>query len=142
RRVRISNWDKVRFPQTGFTKGDLVAYYARVAPALLAHLRDRPLTLKRYPEGVEQEHFYEKQAPSHRPEWVQTERIGKVNFTLAQVRPTLVWLANLADVELHTSLSLATAPQEPTMLVFDLDPGPPAGIVECCQVAQVLQGLF
>jgi bifunctional non-homologous end joining protein LigD len=142
RRVRISNWDKVLFPQTGFTKGDLVAYYARVAPVLLPHLRDRPLTLKRYPEGVENEYFYEKQAPSHRPDWVQTERVGKINFTLAQDRPTLVWLANLADVELHTSLSLARAPEEPTMLVFDLDPGPPAGIVECCQVAQVLEGLF
>ncbi len=142
RRVRISNWDKVLFPQTGFTKGDLVAYYARVAPVLLPHLRDRPLTLKRYPEGVENQYFYEKQAPSHRPEWVQTEQVGKINFTLAQDKPTLVWLANLADVELHTSLSLAGGPQEPTMLVFDLDPGPPAGIVECCQVAQVLQGLF
>ena len=142
RRLRISNWDKVLFPQTGFTKGDLVAYYARVAPALLPHLRDRPLTLKRYPEGVENEYFYEKQAPSHRPDWVQTERIGKINYTLAQDRPTLVWLANLADVELHTSLSLARAPGEPTMLVFDLDPGPPAAIVECCQVAEVLQGLF
>jgi bifunctional non-homologous end joining protein LigD len=142
RRVRISNWDKVLFPQAGFTKGDLVAYYARVAPVLLPHLRDRPLTLKRYPEGVEKQYFYEKQAPSHRPDWVQTERIGKINYTLAQDRPTLVWLANLADIELHTSLSLAAVPEEPTMLVFDLDPGPPAGIVECCQVAQVLQGLF
>ena len=142
RRLRISNWDKVLFGQTGFTKGDLVAYYARVAPALLPHLRDRPLTLKRYPEGVENEYFYEKQAPSHRPEWVRTERIGKVDYTLAQDRATLVWLANLADVELHTSLSLARAPEEPTMLVFDLDPGPPAAIVECCQVAEVLKGLF
>jgi bifunctional non-homologous end joining protein LigD len=142
RRVRISNWDKVLFPQTGFTKGDLVAYYSRVAPAVLPHLRDRPLTLKRYPEGVESQYFYEKQAPSHRPDWVHTERIGNINFTLAQDRPTLVWLANLADVELHTSLALASNPLEPTMLVFDLDPGPPAGIVECCQVAQVLQGLF
>jgi bifunctional non-homologous end joining protein LigD len=100
------------------------------------------LTLKRYPEGVESQYFYEKQAPSHRPDWVQTVRIGNINYTLAQDRPTLVWLANLADVELHTSLSLAGAPLEPTMLVFDLDPGPPAGLVECCEVARVLQGLF
>ncbi len=142
RRLKISNWDKVLFPQTGFTKGDLVAYYARIAPVALPHLRDRALTLKRYPNGVDEPYFYEKQSPSHRPEWVQTEQIGDVNYTLAQDRPTLVWLANLADVELHTSLSLAGAPHRPTMLVFDLDPGPPAGIIECCEVALVLRGLF
>ena len=140
--LKISNWDKVLFPQAGFTKGDLVAYYARIAPAVLPHLRDRPLTLKRYPDGVESQYFYEKQSPSHRPEWVQTVRIGDVNYTLCQDRPTLVWLANLADVELHTSLSFAPTPEQPTMLVFDLDPGAPAGIVECCEVAEVLHGLF
>jgi bifunctional non-homologous end joining protein LigD len=142
RLIKISNWDKVLFPQAGFTKGDLVAYYARIAPAVLPHLHDRPLTLKRYPNGVESQYFYEKQSPSHRPEWVQTARIGDVNYTLCQDRPTLVWLANLADVELHTSLSFARVPEQPTMLVFDLDPGPPAGIVECCEVAEVLHGLF
>jgi bifunctional non-homologous end joining protein LigD len=142
RRLRISNWDKVLYPATGFTKGDLVAYYARIAPAVLPHLHDRPLTLKRYPSGVEGEHFYEKQAPSHRPDWVQIARVGNINYVLAQDRATLVWLANLADVELHTSLSLAQAPEEPTMLVFDLDPGQPAGILECCEVGQVLHGLF
>ncbi len=142
RELKISNWDKVLFPRAGFTKGDLIAYYARIAPAVLPHVHDRPLTLKRYPNGVESEYFYEKQSPSHRPEWVQTVRVGDVQYTLVQDRPTLVWLANLADVELHTSLSLAQSPQQPTMLVFDLDPGPPAGIVECCEVAQVLEGLF
>ena len=142
RRLKLSNWDKVLFPGAGFTKGDLVAYYARVAPAVLPHLRDRPLTLKRYPNGVEAPYFYEKQSPSHRPEWVQTVRIGSLDYTLAQDRPTLIWLANLADVELHTSLSLAPSPDRPTMLVFDLDPGAPAGIVECCEVALVLHGLF
>jgi bifunctional non-homologous end joining protein LigD len=142
RALKISNWDKVLFPRTGFTKGDLIAYYARIAPAVLAHLRDRPLTLKRYPNGVEAPYFYEKQSPAHRPEWVQTVRVGGVDYTLAQDRPTLIWLANLADVELHTSLSLAADAHRPTMLVFDLDPGPPAGIVECCQVALVLRGMF
>ncbi|HEX3831688.1 MAG TPA: DNA ligase D [Solirubrobacteraceae bacterium] len=142
RALKISNWDKVLFPQTGFTKGDLVAYYARIAPAVLPHLRDRPLTLKRYPNGVEAPYFYEKQSPSHRPEWVQTVRVGGVDYTLCQNRPTLVWLANLADIELHTSLALAADSQRPTMLVFDLDPGPPAGIVECCEVALVLRGMF
>jgi bifunctional non-homologous end joining protein LigD len=142
RRLRLSNWDKVLYPRSGFTKGDLIAYYARIAPVVLPHLHDRPLTLKRYPNGVEEPYFYEKQAPSHRPEWVSTSRIGSIEFTLAQDRPTLVWLANLADVELHTSLSLAQRPEQPTMLVFDLDPGAPASIVECCEVALVLKGLF
>ncbi|MFZ1997577.1 MAG: non-homologous end-joining DNA ligase, partial [Solirubrobacteraceae bacterium] len=142
RELKISNWDKVLFPQTGFTKGDLIAYYARIAPAVLPHLHDRPLTLKRYPNGVESPYFYEKQSPSHRPDWVETARVGDVNYTLCQDRPTLIWLANLADIELHTSLSLAAAPPTPTMLVFDLDPGAPAGIVECCEVALVLRGLF
>jgi bifunctional non-homologous end joining protein LigD len=138
----LSNWDKVLFPQAGFTKGDLIAYYARVAPAVLPHLHDRALTLKRYPSGVDAQYFYEKQSPSHRPAFVDTARVGDVDYTLAQDRPTLVWLANLADVELHTSLSLAHAPQRPTMMVFDLDPGAPAGLLECAEVALVLRGLF
>jgi bifunctional non-homologous end joining protein LigD len=142
RTLKISNWDKPLFKQAGFTKGDLISYYARIAPAVLPHLRDRPLTLKRYPNGVEAPYFYEKQSPSHRPDWVQTARVGSIDYTLAQDRATLVWLANLADVELHTSLALADAPQQPTMLVFDLDPGPPADIVQCAEVALVLRGLF
>jgi bifunctional non-homologous end joining protein LigD len=142
RRLKLSNWDKVLFPRTGFTKGDLIAYYARIAPAVLPHLRDRPLTLKRYPNGVEEKYFYEKQAPSHRPEWVQTARVGSIDYVLAQDRPTLVWLANLADIELHTSLALARSPELPAMMVFDLDPGEGAGILECCEVALVLHGLF
>ena len=142
RRLKFSNWDKVLFAQAGFTKGDLIAYYARVAPAVLPHLHDRALTLKRYPNGVQSQYFYEKQSPSHRPEWVLTQRVNGVDYTLAQDRPTLVWLANLADIELHTSLSLAQAPERPTMLVFDLDPGAPADVVQCCEVALVLRGLF
>jgi len=142
RRLRLSNWDKVLYPETGFTKGDLIAYYARVAPLVLPHLRDRPLTLKRYPNGVEAQFFYEKNSPSHRPDWVQTARMGDIDYTLAQDRPTLIWLANLADIELHTSLALAPAPERPTMMVFDLDPGAPAGLRECGEVALVLRGLF
>ncbi len=142
RQLKLTNWDKVMYPETGFTKGDVIAYYARIADAVLPHLRDRPLTLKRYPNGAQAPYFYEKQSPSHRPEWVQTVEVGGVNYTLAQDRATLVWLANLADLELHTSLSLAGAAARPTMMVFDLDPGPPAGIVECCEVALVLHGLF
>jgi bifunctional non-homologous end joining protein LigD len=142
RELKLTNWDKVLYPDTGFTKGDLIAYYARVAPFVLPHLRGRPLTLKRYPNGVQEPYFYEKQSPSHRPEWVNTARVGDIEYTLCEDRPTLIWLANLADIELHTSLSEAAAPERPTMLVFDLDPGAPAGLVECCQVGQVLQGLF
>jgi bifunctional non-homologous end joining protein LigD len=142
RELKLTNWDKVLFGAAGFTKGDLIAYYARVAPAVLPHLRDRPLTLKRYPNGVDAPYFYEKQAPSHRPGWVQTARVGSIEYILAQDRPTLVWLANLADIELHTSLAYAAHPPEPTMLVFDLDPGPPADIVQCAEVALVLRGLF
>jgi bifunctional non-homologous end joining protein LigD len=142
RSLKLTNWDKVLYPETGFTKGDLIAYYARIAPAVLPHLRARPLTLKRYPGGVENPYFYEKQSPAHRPEWVHTTRVAGVDYTLCEERATLVWLANLADIELHTSLSLAGAHQRPTMLVFDLDPGPPATVVQCCEVALVLRGLF
>ena len=142
RRLKLSNWDKVLFPAAGFTKGQVISYYAAIAPAVVPHLRDRALTLKRYPNGVAAPYFYEKQSPSHRPEWVPTARIGGVDYTLAQEAATLVWLGNLADIELHTSLSLASNPLRPTMLVFDLDPGPPAGIVECCRVALVLRGMF
>jgi bifunctional non-homologous end joining protein LigD len=142
RRLKLTNWDKVLYPESGFTKGDLIGYYARIAPFVLPHLRDRPLTLKRYPGGVQEDYFYEKQSPSHRPEWVQTARVGDIEYTLAQDKPTLVWLANLADIELHTSLSLAATPDRATMLVFDLDPGAPATIVQCCEVGLVLRGLF
>ncbi|MBV9354933.1 MAG: DNA ligase D, partial [Chloroflexi bacterium] len=142
RELKITNWDKVLYPATGFTKGELIAYYARAASVVIPHLRDRPLTLKRYPNGVDAPYFYEKQSPSHRPEWIETARIGDIDYTLAQDRPTLIWLANLADLELHTSLSLAQRIERPTMLVFDLDPGPPAGMLECCEVGLVLRGLF
>lgn len=148
RTLKLTNLDKVLYPSAGFTKADLVDYYARIAPALLGHLRDRPLTLKRYPDGVEEQHFYEKQAPTHRPDWVQTAAIWseqgnrEIDYTLCQDLPTLVWLANLADIELHPSLSLAGAPQCPTTLAFDLDPGPPANVLQCCEVALELHGLF
>ncbi len=141
RALKLTNLNKVFYPQTGFTKGDVIGYYSRIAPVLLAHLRDRPLTLKRYPDGVQGEHFYEKQCPSHRPEWVQTvtvdsERSGRaIDYCTCQDLPTLVWLANLAALELHPSLSLARALTRPTVVAFDLDPGAGAGIVECCEVA-------
>jgi bifunctional non-homologous end joining protein LigD len=147
REIKLSNPTKVLYPATGFTKRDLVDYYVAIAPALLPHLEGRPLTLKRYPDGVEGQHFFEKQSPSHRPDWVQTvsvpsERRMRIDFTLAQDVATLVWLANLADLELHTQLHRAEALERPTMLVFDLDPGEPATIIECCRVGLWLRAMF
>jgi bifunctional non-homologous end joining protein LigD len=142
RSVRLSNLDKVLYPQAGFTKRDVIDYYARIAPTVLPHLEGRALTLKRYPNGVEASYFYEKNAPSHRPEWVTTARVGGIDYVVVEDEATLVWLANLADLELHTSLSRAIDPQTPTMVAFDLDPGEPATVVECCRVALLLQGMF
>ena len=131
------------YPATGFTKGQVIDYYTRVAPVLLPHLRGRALTLKRYPNGVDEGHFYEKQKPSHAPDWVKSEPIQAgdrvIDFVLCDDLPTLVWLANLADLELHPSLALAEDPDTPTVLTFDLDPGPPAGLAECCEVAVLLR---
>jgi bifunctional non-homologous end joining protein LigD len=148
RKLRLTNLDKVLYPKPGFTKGQVVDYYARIAPALLPHLRGRPLTLKRYPNGVEGEYFYEKQCPAHRPEWVQTAAVWSrhnkhnIDFCLANDLPTLVWAANLADLELHTSLSMAAQIGRPTMMVFDLDPGAPADVVDCCRVGVWVRDLF
>jgi bifunctional non-homologous end joining protein LigD len=142
RMLSLSNLDKVLYPAAGFTKGHVIDYYTRVSPVLLAHLRGRPLTLKRYPNGVDAQYFYEKQCPSHAPEWVQTAPLGDINFCLANDLPTLVWLANLADLELHTSLATAEAYDSPTVIAFDLDPGPPATIVECAEVALELRLIF
>jgi bifunctional non-homologous end joining protein LigD len=140
--------EKVLYPAVGFTKGQVIDYFVRVAPALLPHLRDRPLTMKRYPEGVDKPHFYEKQCPSHRPSWIQTapiwseEKQRPTEYCLVNDLASLVWVANLADLELHTSLSHAKDIHRPTMVVFDLDPGAPAGIVQCCTVALRLKGLL
>jgi bifunctional non-homologous end joining protein LigD len=148
RTLRLSNREKVLYPQSGFTKGQLIDYYAAVAPVLLGHLEGRPLTLKRYPDGVQGEYFYEKRCPAHRPEWVQTAAIWSdrqrepIDYCLVEDLPTLIWLANLADIELHTSLSRAQDMDTPTSLVFDLDPGAPAALRECCRVALWLQELF
>jgi bifunctional non-homologous end joining protein LigD len=142
RTLSLSNLDKVLYPEAGFTKGHVIDYYTRVSPVLLPHLRGRPLTLKRYPNGVEGTYFYEKQCPSHAPDWVQTARIGDINFVLCEDLPTLVWLANLADLELHTSLARADGYDSPTVIAFDLDPGPPATIVECAEVALELRMIF
>ena len=148
KKLSVSNLDKVLYPKVGFTKGQVVDYYIRIAPVLLPHLQDRPLTMKRYPNGVEGEFFYEKNCPSHRPTWVKTARVWSegnkrmMNYCLANDLPTLVWAANLADLELHTSLARKRNVAQPTMMVFDLDPGAPANIVQCCQVGLWLRELL
>jgi bifunctional non-homologous end joining protein LigD len=148
RTLSLSNLDKVFYPATGFTKGQLIEYYTRIAPVLLPHLRDRHLTLKRYPNGVEGQYFYEKQCPSHRPDWVRTSTVYSrhndrdIDYCVADDLATVVWLANLADLELHTPLARADAPEQPTMIAFDLDPGTPATIVDCAEVACRLRDAF
>src|SRR5947207_2415848 len=148
RKIQISNLSKVLYPKVGFTKGQVIDYYIRIAPVLLLHLKDRPLTMKRYPNGVDGKFFYEKNCPSHRPKWVKTAKVWSesnnrmMNYCLAQDLPTLVWAANLADLELHTSLARKRDVARPTMMVFDLDPGAPADIVQCCQVGLWLRGLL
>jgi bifunctional non-homologous end joining protein LigD len=146
RTLKVTNLDKVLYPQAGFTKRDYVEYLVHVAPAMLAHLEGRPLTRKRYPDGVDGKSFFEKQCPSHRPEWVATAPIRlsskTVDFCVCDDLPTLVWLGNLAALELHVSLSRAQPIERPTTMVFDLDPGAPATIVECCRVGLWLQGMF
>jgi bifunctional non-homologous end joining protein LigD len=148
RHLKLSNLEKVLYPATGFTKGQVIDYYARIAPVLVPHLAGRPLTLKRYPNGVNEEYFFEKNATKHRPDWVKTAPIWSegnnrnVNYILANDFPTLIWIANLASIELHPSLSLAQDILCPTMMVFDLDPGPPANIVQCCQVGLWLRDIF
>jgi bifunctional non-homologous end joining protein LigD len=146
--LSLSNLDKVLYPRAGFTKGAVIDYYTRIAPVLLPHLRARPLTLKRYPNGVDAPFFYEKRCPSHRPPWVRTAAVwsgrneGEIDFCLCEDLPTLVWLGNLADLELHTPLARAPEMDCPTMVAFDLDPGPPATIVECAEVALSLKQAF
>ena len=148
KQLAVSNLDKVLYPKVGFTKGEVIDYYIRIAPVLLPHLKDRPLTMKRYPDGVEGEFFYEKNCPSHRPKWVKTAKVWSegnqrtMDYCLAHDLPTLVWAANLADIELHTSLSRKNNVERPTMMVFDLDPGAPADIVQCCQVGLWLRDLL
>jgi bifunctional non-homologous end joining protein LigD len=148
KRLNLSNLDKVLYPSVGFTKSQVIDYYAHIAPALLPHLAGRPVTMKRYPDGVDGEYFYEKNAPKHRPDWVKTAPIWSrhnrrhINYLLVEDLPTLTWLANLASLEIHPSLALGKDIDCPTMMVFDLDPGPPANIVQCAQVGLWLREIF
>jgi len=145
RRLRVTNLDKVLYPATGFTKGQVVDYYARIAPTMLAHLRDRPVTMLRLPDGVTGERFFEKRCPGHRPEWLDTVPLDADSDIAAcslDSVPALVWTANLAALELHTPQARAADPWRPTAIVFDLDPGPGTDLVDCARVALELHDLL
>lgn len=143
RELKLTNLDKVLYPETGFSKGEVVDYYAKAAPAIVPHLKGRALTLRRFPEGVDDSDaaFFEKRCPKHRPEWVKTTRVlagprsGYIDYCVCEDRATLVWMAQLAAIELHPSLSLGKKHEQPTVLAFDLDPGPPAEVLACGRVA-------
>jgi bifunctional non-homologous end joining protein LigD len=150
RELKLTNLEKVLYPKAGFTKGEVLDYYAKVAPAIVPHLAGRALTLRRFPEGVDDTDaaFFEKRCPKHRPEWVQTTRVlagpraGYIDYCVCGDRATLVWMAQLAAIELHPSLSLGRKHEQPTVLAFDLDPGPPAEALDCGRVALRLRELF
>jgi bifunctional non-homologous end joining protein LigD len=145
RELRVSNLDKVLYPATGFTKAEVIDYYARIGPVILPHLAGRAVTLVRFPDGVEGKSFFEKNCPSHAPDWVRTAPFPEATYCVLDDLPALVWVANLAALELHTLQATADDPDRPTSMVFDLDPGPGAGVLDCCRVAlelrEVLDGL-
>ncbi len=147
RRLSLSNLEKDLYPSYGFTKAHILEYYRQIAQFILPHLKDRALTLKRYPEGVEKDFFFEKRCPSHRPAWVNTAEIPqddgeRMTVCLVNDLETLIWVENLASVELHVPLARAGSPETPDSMVFDLDPGDPAGILECVRVALILRDLL
>ena len=140
RRLRLSNLEKVLYPETGFTKAEVIDYAVRIAPVMLPHVADRGLTLRRYPNGVDGKSFFEKRCPSHRPEWVGTfdgpgDRNGTIGYCALDSVAALAWAANLAALELHAPMARGADIESPTMCVFDLDPGPGTGIPECAEVA-------
>jgi bifunctional non-homologous end joining protein LigD len=138
--LSLSNLDKVLYPDVGFTKGQVIDYYARIADAMLPHLEQRGVTLRRYPNGVDAQSFFEKRCASHRPAFVGTalgpgDRRGGIEYCVIDNKPALVWAANMAALEIHAPMARASDIDAPTMVVFDLDPGAPATIIECAQVA-------
>jgi bifunctional non-homologous end joining protein LigD len=148
RRLEVSNLDKVFYPDSGFTKGDVIAYYRNIASVVLPYLKGRPVTLKRYPDGVTGGFFYEKRCPPHRPEWVGTipmrrQRDDKdVEYCAVDSIAALVWATNLGNLELHSTLAKLPDLEKPTSVVFDLDPGPPADVLDCADIAVRLQELL
>src|SRR5262245_52628943 len=147
RTIPISNLDKVMFPADGFTKGQVIDFYIRISKVLVPHLRNRPITMVRFPDGVGGKSFYEKDAPSHTPEWIKRAPMKRsdgstIRYILINDLPSLVWSANMANLEMHTLLSHYPKVDHPTMVVFDLDPGPPATAIESAKVAFLLKEIF
>jgi bifunctional non-homologous end joining protein LigD len=147
RELSLSNLDKVLYPETGTTKGEVIEYYARIAPAMLPHLSGRALTFHRFPNGVEQKGFFEKRCAKHRPEWVATapgpgDHNGTIEYCVIEEPAALVWAANMAALELHAPMALAEDLETPRMVVFDLDPGPPAAIRECARTALAIRDVL
>jgi bifunctional non-homologous end joining protein LigD len=145
RRLRLTNLDKVLYPATGFTKGQVVDYYARIGAVMLPHLAGRPATMVRLPDGIDGERFFEKRCPRHRPDWMATVPLdadSEIQACCIDELPSLVWTANLAALELHTPQATADEPWEPTAMVFDLDPGAPADITDCARVAWQLHDML
>ncbi len=148
RTLAVSNPDKVLYAKSGFTKSEVIEYYVKIADAMLPHIKGRTVTLKRYPNGSTGMFFYEKNCPSHRPPWVKVanvpsrKRENGVNYCLIDSAAALAWVAQLASLELHTSLSRSTNILRPTMMVFDLDPGPPADIIDCIHIAIRMRDLL
>jgi bifunctional non-homologous end joining protein LigD len=148
RSLSVSNLNKVLYPDTGFTKAAVIDYYVRIAPVMLPHLARRPLTMIRYPDGVEGNSFFEKRCPPHRPDWLGTVRLGGegkdkvVDHCDVRDVAGLAWVANMAALELHTSLARGPDTAVPTMAVFDLDPGAPADAATCARVAMLLKDVF
>ncbi|MCU1452210.1 MAG: hypothetical protein JWN46_356 [Acidimicrobiales bacterium] len=150
RTLALSNLDKVLYPEAGFTKGEVIDYYVRVAPTLLDHIGDRGITMRRFPNGVDAGSFFEKRCPSHRPAWVQTapgpgDRGGQIDYCRLTEVAAMAWAANLAALELHAPMARADDIDAPTMAVFDLDPGPGTAMAECAEVGlwirDVLDGI-
>ena len=145
--LSVGNLDKVLYPETGTTKGEVLAYYRAIAPVLLPHLDGRCTTLRRYPDGVEGVSFFEKRCPGHRPDWVEVaigpgDRKSPIEYCVIDDLPTLIWAANLAALELHAPMARHEHLDRPDMVVFDLDPGQPAGMAQCAEVALGLRTVF
>src|SRR5919108_1552670 len=146
--LALSNLDKIMYPETGFTKGQVIDYYSGIARYILPHLKNRPITMKRFPDGIGGQHFYEKNAPSHKPKWIETFRVPRsseesaINYILINDLPSLVWSANMANLEVHPFLAQAPRIEQPTMVVFDLDPGAGADILNSCEVAFLVKDLL
>jgi bifunctional non-homologous end joining protein LigD len=140
RPLSVSNLDKVLWPKSGFTKGQLVDYYTAIAEVMIPHLQARPITLRRWPDGLDGETFFQKRAPKHRPEWIETVELGGVDYLRIDEPAGLVWAANLAAIEIHPGLARAGSLDQPTSVVLDLDPGAPADMATCVEVAIILRG--